>query len=91
MNWGRDFQSVIWKNVRPFLLQVFRLEDSCCLFTLQGHSGAITTVYIDQVRAWWWAAQGQAMALVSDSWDLLGSRVRSPTPQDTLVDRDFCQ
>lgn len=30
--------------------QVFRLEDSCCLFTLQGHSGAITAVYIDQVR-----------------------------------------
>lgn len=34
----------------PSLPQVFRLEDSCCLFTLQGHSGAITTVYIDQVR-----------------------------------------
>lgn len=34
-----------------FLPQVYRLEDSCCLFTLQGHSGAITTVYIDQVRA----------------------------------------
>lgn len=31
-------------------MQVFRLEDSCCLFTLQGHSGAITAVYIDQVR-----------------------------------------
>uniref|UniRef100_A0A8C8AG59 Sterol regulatory element-binding protein cleavage-activating protein n=1 Tax=Otus sunia TaxID=257818 RepID=A0A8C8AG59_9STRI len=30
-------------------LRVFRLEDSCCLFTLQGHSGAITAVYIDQV------------------------------------------
>ncbi|XP_009075364.1 PREDICTED: sterol regulatory element-binding protein cleavage-activating protein, partial [Acanthisitta chloris] len=29
-------------------LRVFRLEDSCCLFTLQGHSGAITAVYIDQ-------------------------------------------
>lgn len=34
-------------------LQVFRLEDSCCLFTLQGHSGAITAVYIDQVRRSW--------------------------------------
>lgn len=34
-------------------LQVFRLEDSCCLFTLQGHSGAITAVYIDQVRCSW--------------------------------------
>nr|XP_020135893.1 sterol regulatory element-binding protein cleavage-activating protein isoform X2 [Microcebus murinus] len=34
-------------------LRVFRLEDSCCLFTLQGHSGAITTVYIDQVRGLW--------------------------------------
>ena len=31
--------------------QVFRLEDSCCLFTLQGHSGAITAVYIDQVSS----------------------------------------
>lgn len=30
-------------------MQVYRLEDSCCLFTLQGHSGAITAVYIDQV------------------------------------------
>ncbi|KAK2099857.1 hypothetical protein P7K49_021205 [Saguinus oedipus] len=29
-------------------LRVFCLEDSCCLFTLQGHSGAITTVYIDR-------------------------------------------
>ena len=29
---------------------MFRLEDSCCLFTLQGHSGAITAVYMDQVR-----------------------------------------
>lgn len=29
--------------------QVYRLEDSCCLFTLQGHSGGITAIYIDQV------------------------------------------
>lgn len=31
----------------PF--QIYRLEDSCCLFTLQGHSGGITAIYIDQV------------------------------------------
>lgn len=51
---------------------MFRLEDSCCLFTLQGHSGAITTVYIDQVRAPRWAvggAQRQAVT-VFDSRDL---------------------
>lgn len=30
--------------------QIYRLEDSCCLFTLQGHSGGITAIYIDQVR-----------------------------------------
>ena len=35
----------------PRAPQVFRLEDSCCLFTLQGHSGAITAVYIDQVSS----------------------------------------
>lgn len=37
---------------RPLLLllfQIYRLEDSCCLFTLQGHSGGITAIYIDQV------------------------------------------
>lgn len=59
MNHGRDFldkynlekcQARTWFL---FLPQVFRLEDSCCLFTLQGHSGAITTVYIDQVRDPW--------------------------------------
>lgn len=31
------------------LFQIYRLEDSCCLFTLQGHSGGITAIYIDQV------------------------------------------
>lgn len=29
--------------------QIYRLEDSCCLFTLQGHAGGITAIYIDQV------------------------------------------
>lgn len=42
-------------SLQPVLPQVFRLEDSCCLFTLQGHSGAITAVYIDQVRGSCWA------------------------------------
>lgn len=32
-----------------FSCQIYRLEDSCCLFTLQGHSGGITSIYIDQV------------------------------------------
>lgn len=34
----------------PAVCQIYRLEDSCCLFTLQGHSGGITAIYIDQVR-----------------------------------------
>ena len=33
----------------PVCSQVYRLDDSCCLFTLQGHSGAITAIYIDEV------------------------------------------
>lgn len=40
-----------WETPRLLLLlfQIYRLEDSCCLFTLQGHSGGITAIYIDQV------------------------------------------
>ncbi|XP_042521800.1 sterol regulatory element-binding protein cleavage-activating protein [Dipodomys spectabilis] len=53
-------------------LRVFRLEDSCCLFTLQGHSGAITTVYIDQTMVLASGGQDGAVCL----WDVLsGSRV----------------
>ncbi|XP_077848581.1 sterol regulatory element-binding protein cleavage-activating protein isoform X3 [Macaca mulatta] len=53
-------------------LRVFRLEDSCCLFTLQGHSGAITTVYIDQTMVLASGGQDGAICL----WDVLtGSRV----------------
>ncbi|XP_037985938.1 sterol regulatory element-binding protein cleavage-activating protein [Motacilla alba alba] len=53
-------------------LRVFRLEDSCCLFTLQGHSGAITAVYIDQTMVLASGGQDGAICL----WDVLtGSRV----------------
>ncbi|XP_075403369.1 sterol regulatory element-binding protein cleavage-activating protein isoform X2 [Tenrec ecaudatus] len=53
-------------------LRVFRLEDSCCLFTLQGHSGAVTTVYIDQTMVLASGGQDGAICL----WDVLtGSRV----------------
>lgn len=53
-------------------LRVFRLEDSCCLFTLQGHSGGITTVYIDQTMVLASGGQDGAICL----WDVLtGSRV----------------
>ncbi|KAM5292999.1 sterol regulatory element-binding protein cleavage-activating protein [Ctenodactylus gundi] len=53
-------------------LRVFRLEDSCCLFTLQGHSGAITSVYIDQTMVLASGGQDGAICL----WDVLtGSRV----------------
>ncbi|XP_043921953.1 sterol regulatory element-binding protein cleavage-activating protein isoform X2 [Protopterus annectens] len=53
-------------------LRVYRLEDSCCLFTLQGHSGGITAVYIDQTMAL--ASGGQDGAICI--WDVLtGSRV----------------
>ncbi|XP_066207745.1 sterol regulatory element-binding protein cleavage-activating protein isoform X1 [Saccopteryx leptura] len=53
-------------------LRVFRLEDSGCLFTLQGHSGAITTVYIDQTMVLASGGQDGAICL----WDVLtGSRV----------------
>ncbi|XP_021061734.1 sterol regulatory element-binding protein cleavage-activating protein [Mus pahari] len=53
-------------------LRVFRLDDSCCLFTLKGHSGAITTVYIDQTMVLASGGQDGAICL----WDVLtGSRV----------------
>ncbi|XP_053116226.1 LOW QUALITY PROTEIN: sterol regulatory element-binding protein cleavage-activating protein [Hemicordylus capensis] len=53
-------------------LRVYRLEDSCCLFTLQGHSGAITAVYVDQTMALASGGQDGAICL----WDMLtGSRV----------------
>ncbi|KAF6101011.1 SREBF chaperone [Phyllostomus discolor] len=53
-------------------LRVFRLEDSCCLFTLQGHSGAITAVYMDQTMVLASGGQDGAICL----WDVLtGSRV----------------
>ncbi|CAF91877.1 unnamed protein product [Tetraodon nigroviridis] len=38
-------------SLRLFVLQIYRLEDSCCLFTLQGHAGGVTAVYLDQERA----------------------------------------
>ncbi|PKK19212.1 hypothetical protein A306_00000138, partial [Columba livia] len=51
---------------------VFRLEDSCCLFTLQGHSGAITAVYMDQTMVLASGGQDGAICL----WDVLtGSKV----------------
>ncbi|EDL09019.1 SREBP cleavage activating protein, isoform CRA_b [Mus musculus] len=51
---------------------VFRLDDSCCLFTLKGHSGAITAVYIDQTMVLASGGQDGAICL----WDVLtGSRV----------------
>ncbi|XP_063159285.1 sterol regulatory element-binding protein cleavage-activating protein isoform X1 [Candoia aspera] len=53
-------------------LRVYRLEDSCCLFTLQGHSGAVTAVYIDQTMVLASGGQDGAICL----WDVLtGSRV----------------
>ncbi|XP_072858813.1 sterol regulatory element-binding protein cleavage-activating protein [Pogona vitticeps] len=53
-------------------LRVYRLEDSCCLFTLQGHSGAITAVYMDQTMVLASGGQDGAICL----WDVLtGSRV----------------
>ncbi|XP_054246249.1 sterol regulatory element-binding protein cleavage-activating protein [Indicator indicator] len=53
-------------------LRVFRLEDSCCLFTLQGHSGAITAVYMDQTMVLASGGQDGAICL----WDVLtGSKV----------------
>ncbi|XP_060679735.1 sterol regulatory element-binding protein cleavage-activating protein [Hemiscyllium ocellatum] len=53
-------------------LRIYRLEDSCCLYTLQGHSGGITAVYIDQAMGLASGGQDGAICL----WDVLtGSRV----------------
>ncbi|XP_075684009.1 sterol regulatory element-binding protein cleavage-activating protein [Rhinoderma darwinii] len=53
-------------------LRVYRLEDACCLFTLQGHSGGITAIYIDQTMVLASGGQDGAICL----WDVLtGSRV----------------
>ncbi|XP_032876249.1 sterol regulatory element-binding protein cleavage-activating protein [Amblyraja radiata] len=53
-------------------LRIFRLEDSCCLYTLQGHSGGITAVYIDQTMTLASGGQDGAVCL----WDVLtGSRI----------------
>ncbi|XP_031432256.1 sterol regulatory element-binding protein cleavage-activating protein [Clupea harengus] len=53
-------------------VRVYRLEDSCCLFTLQGHSGGITAIYIDQTMVLASGGQDGAICL----WDVLtGSRV----------------
>ncbi|KAM8967355.1 sterol regulatory element-binding protein cleavage-activating protein [Pelodytes ibericus] len=53
-------------------LRVYRLEDACCLFTLQGHSGGITAIYIDETMILASGGQDGAICL----WDVLtGSRV----------------
>uniref|UniRef100_A0A8C5BPE3 Sterol regulatory element-binding protein cleavage-activating protein n=1 Tax=Gadus morhua TaxID=8049 RepID=A0A8C5BPE3_GADMO len=53
-------------------VRVYRLDDSCCLFTLQGHSGAITAIYIDETMVLASGGQDGAICL----WDVLtGSRV----------------
>ncbi|KAJ8415653.1 hypothetical protein AAFF_G00402100 [Aldrovandia affinis] len=53
-------------------VRVYRLEDSCCLFTLQGHSGGVTAIYIDQTMVLASGGQDGAICL----WDVLtGSRV----------------
>ncbi|CAB1451994.1 unnamed protein product [Pleuronectes platessa] len=61
-------------------VRVYRLEDSCCLFTLQGHSGGITAIYIDQTMVLASGGQDGAICL----WDVLtGSRHRDQTLLDT--------
>ncbi|XP_056141806.1 sterol regulatory element-binding protein cleavage-activating protein [Lampris incognitus] len=53
-------------------VRVYRLEDSCCLYTLQGHAGGITAIYIDQTMVLASGGQDGAICL----WDVLtGSRV----------------
>ncbi|KAE8595342.1 hypothetical protein XENTR_v10015701 [Xenopus tropicalis] len=53
-------------------VRVYRLEDACCLFTLQGHSGGITAIYIDETMVLASGGQDGAICL----WDVLtGSRV----------------
>ncbi|TSK20079.1 Sterol regulatory element-binding protein cleavage-activating protein [Bagarius yarrelli] len=77
-----DWESSVWSmELRGNLiaagrsngkLEVYRLEDSCCLFTLQGHSGGITAIYIDQTMVLASGGQDGAICL----WDVLtGSRV----------------
>ncbi|KAE8289420.1 Sterol regulatory element-binding protein cleavage-activating protein [Larimichthys crocea] len=48
-------------------VRIYRLEDSCCLFTLQGHSGGITAIYIDQTMVLASGGQDGAICL----WDVL--------------------
>ncbi|OPJ68020.1 sterol regulatory element-binding protein cleavage-activating protein [Patagioenas fasciata monilis] len=50
-------------------LRVFRLEDSCCLFTLQGHSGAITAVYMDEELGC-----GASLGVISDNLLVTGGQ-----------------
>ncbi|KAM5126862.1 LOW QUALITY PROTEIN: sterol regulatory element-binding protein cleavage-activating protein-like, partial [Mantella aurantiaca] len=53
-------------------LRVYRLDDACCLFTLQGHSGGITAIYIDETMVLASGGQDGSICL----WDVLtGSRV----------------
>uniref|UniRef100_H3CES5 Sterol regulatory element-binding protein cleavage-activating protein n=1 Tax=Tetraodon nigroviridis TaxID=99883 RepID=H3CES5_TETNG len=53
-------------------VRIYRLEDSCCLFTLQGHAGGVTAVYLDQTMVLASGGQDGAICL----WDVLtGSRV----------------
>ncbi|XP_077453989.1 sterol regulatory element-binding protein cleavage-activating protein [Stigmatopora argus] len=53
-------------------VRIYRLEDSCCLFTLQGHAAGITAVYIDETMVLASGAQDGAICL----WDVLtGNRV----------------
>ncbi|XP_063308931.1 sterol regulatory element-binding protein cleavage-activating protein [Pelobates fuscus] len=57
---------------QDYTLRVYRLEDGCCLFTLQGHSGGITAIYIDETMVLASGGQDGAICL----WDVLtGSRV----------------
>ncbi|XP_057691011.1 sterol regulatory element-binding protein cleavage-activating protein isoform X1 [Corythoichthys intestinalis] len=53
-------------------VRIYRLEDSCCLFTLQGHAAGITAVYIDETMVLASGGQDGAICL----WDVLtGNRV----------------
>ncbi|XP_075922338.1 sterol regulatory element-binding protein cleavage-activating protein isoform X2 [Petromyzon marinus] len=53
-------------------LKVFKLEDSCCLFTLRGHQAGVTTAYLDQSMTLCSGGRDGAVCL----WDALtGSRV----------------
>uniref|UniRef100_A0A8C1DDD5 Sterol regulatory element-binding protein cleavage-activating protein n=1 Tax=Cyprinus carpio carpio TaxID=630221 RepID=A0A8C1DDD5_CYPCA len=50
-------------------VRVYRLEDSCCLFTLQGHSGGITAIYIDQE-----VGCGASLGVISESLLVTGGQ-----------------